>query len=391
MSDKAFITPQILRWARISAKMSIESAAAKVPVDSSRLNEWEEGTSLPTIRQAEILAKVYRRPFALFFLPDIPSDFQPLQDFRQKNSKVLGTASTFIIREMQQKQTWLREVYEEKNAAPLKFVGRFTRRNSPEQVAKDILSTLQINPGQYNTDNPIREWISKAEAQGIFISRTSFVHSKLKLDSDEMQGFAIADKFAPFVFVNSDDWNAPQLFTLVHELAHIWIAESGISNEIHPELKHRDKYHPIELFCNAVAANALLPTDQIKKIKPSNFNSSETVLNIARKWGVSSFALLVRALEMQIISIDEYSKLKKQADVAYEAFLLKEQAKKVNQKEKKKSGPDYYLLLVNKNGQLFTQVVMDAYHGGLIPPTEASNLLNTQITNFPRLQAFLHK
>lgn len=74
-----------------------------------------------------------------------------------------------------------------------------------------------------------------------------------------MQGFAIADPHAPFVFVNSDDWNAPQLFTLVHELAHIWIAETGISNEVEPDIKHKDTFHPVELFCNEVAANALMP------------------------------------------------------------------------------------------------------------------------------------
>ena len=241
MGDKAYITPNVLKWARESARMSEETAAAKVSVTVEKLKEWELGTSQPTIRQAQNLAKAYKRPFALFFLPDIPRDFQPLQDFRKKGSKELTTSSIFIIREIQQKQAWISDVYAEDNEEKLAFYGRFTINDKPEVVAQNILKTLNITPANYKTENPIKEWIDAAETNGIFVSRTSFIHSRLKLDSDELQGFAITDPYAPFIFVNSYDWNAPQLFTLVHELAHIWIAETGISNDIEPEIKNKDK------------------------------------------------------------------------------------------------------------------------------------------------------
>ena len=87
--------------------MSLADAAAKVKVTEHKLKEWEDGVSQPTIKKAEMLAKAYRRPFALFFLPEVPKDFKPLQDFRRKNSIPLGTASVFIIRETQQKQKWI--------------------------------------------------------------------------------------------------------------------------------------------------------------------------------------------------------------------------------------------------------------------------------------------
>ena len=203
MADRAYITPQVLEWARESARMSEETAAARVPVSVNKLIDWEEGTSQPTIRQAITLAKAYKRPFALFFLPEIPRDFQPLQDFRRKGSKILGTASIFIIREIQQKQTWISEVNKENDEDRLPFVGRFSIKDKPEVVANDILKTLDINPFRYKMDNPIREWINRAESNGIFISRTSFIHSRLKLDSEEIQGFAIADPYAPFIFINS--------------------------------------------------------------------------------------------------------------------------------------------------------------------------------------------
>lgn len=79
MADKAYITPNVLQWARESARMTEEVAAAKVSVSVERLKEWEVGFEQPTIHQAQTLAKAYKRPFALFFLPDIPTDFRPMK------------------------------------------------------------------------------------------------------------------------------------------------------------------------------------------------------------------------------------------------------------------------------------------------------------------------
>lgn len=390
MSDKAYITPNVLKWARESARMTEEIAAAKVHVSIEKLMEWEEGISQPTIRQAQTLAKSYKRPFALFFLPDIPRDFQPLQDFRKSGSKSLTTSSIFIIREIQQKHAWIRDVYSDNQEPKLPFVGRFNINDNPEKVAKNILQTLDINPLFYKSDNPIKEWIDAAETHGIFISRTSFIHSRLKLDSEELQGFAIADTHAPFIFVNSEDWNAPQLFTLVHELAHIWIAATGISNEVEPNLKQKDKFHPVELFCNEVAANALMPRQIILDFDNSLFRSSKDIFKIAKQLGVSSFALLVRALNLNIISLATYQDLKKEADKNFAEYLRREAEKKAKQKEKEKSGgPNYFLLQLNRNSRLFTQTVLDAFRGGYIEPTLASNLLNVQVNKFQKLESQL--
>lgn len=394
MADKAFVTPNILKWARESAKMSEEIAARKVAVSTEKLLEWEAGTTQPTIRQAQILAKSYKRPFALFFLPEVPRDFQPLQDFRKSGSKELTTSSIFIIREIQQKQAWISDIYSENNEERLPFVGKFNINDSPQIVAKDILATLKIDPTTYKTENPIREWITAAESNGIFVSRTSFIHSKMKLDSDEIQGFAIADQYAPFVFVNSDDWNAPQLFTLVHELAHIWISETGISNGIEPEIKNRDRLNPVELFCNEVAANALIPKDVITKFSQSIFSSSQDVFRVAKNLGVSSFAFLIRALNLNLISLPEYQRLKKQAELEYQDFLRKEAEKKAAQKLKQKEnpgGPNPYLLRLNKNSRLFTQVVLDLLRSGFVQPTQASFLLGTPVNNFYKLEAQIYR
>jgi Zn-dependent peptidase ImmA (M78 family) len=208
------------------------------------------------------------------------------------------------------------------------------------------------------------------------------------LESEEIQGFTISDPYAPFVFVNSEDWAAPQLFTLVHELAHIWIAESGISNEIEPDIKYKENFHPVELFCNEVAANVLMPGTVIKNLNPGIFNSIKDVYKISKSLGVSSFALIVRALNLEIITIDRYRSLKKDAVIEFEDFLQREEEKKARQKDQE-GGPNPYLLRLNKNSRLFTQIVLDAFNGGFIEPTQASSLLNTQVNNFPKLEAQL--
>ena len=148
--------------------------------------------------------------------------------------------------------------------------------------------------------------------------------------------------------------------------------------------------HPIELFCNEVAANALMPTDIIRSIAPAEFHSSREVFKIAKTLGVSSYALLYRALNLNIISQENYKKIKKTADTEFSIFLKKEETKKLKQKENK-GGPDYYLLQLNKNSRLFTQVVLDAFRSGWLEATIASNLLNTKVNNFRKLEMYMQK
>jgi Zn-dependent peptidase ImmA (M78 family) len=286
------------------------------------------------------------------------------------------------------------DVYSEDKKEKLPFVGRFSIKDNPIAVAQDILKTLNINPSNYQSDNVIKEWINAAETNGIFVSRTSFIHSRLRLDSEELQGFAIADPYAPFVFVNSDDWNAPQLFTLVHELAHIWIAETGISNDIEPDIKNKDKHHPVEVFCNEVAANALMPKETILKFGTSIYQNFQDVFKTAKTLGVSSFAFLIRALNLNQIAAPLYQKLKKQAEIEYIAYLKKEEEKKATLKLKQKEkpgGPNPYLLRLNKNSRLFTQVVLDALRSGYVQPTQASLLLGTPANNFHKLESQIYR
>ncbi len=386
MGDKAFVTPAVMKWARETAGISVEQAAAKVAVPAQKVQDWERGGDQPTIRQARMLAEMYKRPFALLMLPKPPRDFTPLRDFRRKNAAPLTTASLFIIRELQEKQTWTHDWMEDEGLEPLPFVGRFSFKDKPEKVAADLLKELGIDlphDGRF-----MKEWMDKAEAKGIFISRTSFIHSRLTLNSDEFQGFAIADSYAPFIFLNSEDWDTSQLFTLVHELAHIWIAQSGISNEIKPESAGDEHLDPVERFCNQVAAIALMPRTFMDNLPSSTFSTAAEVYRQARRCGVSSFALLVRARHLDLITESRYTRLKKEADRAFLDFVAFEEMKKAAPKGP--GGPNPHRLRVYRNGISFSKLVLDAYRGGFIQPTQASSLLGAPITQFPKLESFVY-
>lgn len=390
MSDKAIVTPDVLRWARKTAKMTLEKAASSIGCSPDRLQSWEDGDDQPTIKQAQKLAHVYHRPFALLFLPEPPKDFKPLQDFRSNKQGEFSTALTFMMREVQEKQSWVRTTFEENEERPLDFVGKFNRRTSPETVANDIRETLGIHSFDHRDTSALKYWISKAESARIFVSISSNFHSKAKLDTEEVKGFAIADRFAPFVFLNSDDYENPQLFTLAHELAHIWINQSGISVDtqmVSFRGAHNHKIDPVEIFCNKVAANALLPKDaMVSAGKIYDLTKFDKVEQIARRYGVSNITLLFRLHELEIINRRQFGGLKKIADLRFEAYE-RNQA----ETEKKSGDVNYYILQVRRNGKAFSQLVLDFYRGGQITGVEASHLLRVKLSNFPNLEQYVYK
>lgn len=143
------------------------------------------------------------------------------------------------------------------------------------------------------------------------------------------------------------------------------------------------------MFCNEVAANALMPKEVIENLDKKAFNNVKEVFKNAKIMGVSSFALLVRALNIKIISLKVYQNLKYQADIEYRKFLKKEEERKIKQKDNS-GGPNYFLLQLNRNSRLFTQTVLDAFRGGVVEPSVASNLLNVQVNKFSKLEAHMY-
>ncbi len=389
MKNKAIITPNILRWARETSKMSIETVALKIKVKEEKIDLWEKGDNYPTINQLEKLSKLYRRPISVFYLPEPPSDFQTLRDFRKsRDLNEYSTALTFIIRDIQLKQFWLSNFLKEESEQPLDFIGKFNKNDDIKLIAKNIKEVLEIDDHYYNNDT-LRYWIDKIEQKGIFVSLTSNIHSHLKIDVEEVKGFAITDKYAPFIFINSADSKNSQLFSLIHELAHLWINVSGVSAFDFIDFRDKNelnKYDPLEVVCNKVAAEILMPEEIIRSLFKSNSEiTHELIEKKAREINVSSFALLVRLVNMNIISTTVFNSYKKVFNEKYEDYLER-QAKKT----KKKGGPSYYILKIRKNSRAFTSFIYGNYKSGKISGYEANKLLDIKVSNFKNLEKYLY-
>lgn len=383
MAQKAYINNLILVWARESANLQIETVAKKMSCKIETLESWELGNDFPTINQAEKLAKIYNRPLAVFYLPQPPKDFQTLRDFRRQGSEKFSTSLIFIIREIQEKQNWLKEFFQEIGAERLSFIGKFSTKNSIKEISADIRKTFGIN--NYNgINNILKYWIDKAEQNRIFISQTSSLHSYMKLEVEEVRGFTIADEIAPFIFINSRDADTANLFTLLHEIAHLWINESGVSNINNIDFRDNQSnfYDPIEIFCNKIAAETLMPENEIKTII-KKAPTDEEIKRLAKQYGVSKIAFSTRLVNLNLISNNAYEKIKNQY---YDDLLYYELNKK-----QQKGAPDWYLLRLRRNGRNFSNIIISNYKSGQITGTDASSLLGVKINNFTKYENQLYK
>lgn len=387
MPEKASYNREILKWARTSARVSMEKAAKTVSktCTAEKIKEWESPESKlgPSLPQLKKLARLYRRPIEVFNLPYIPKEFPRLKDFRS-NKDELDTAVIFIMREIQEKQEWLSNYYRKSKGGKLPFAGRYNIKHDPAVIAADIRKTLGISLKD-KPDKPLKYWITKAEEKRIFIALSSNFHTRLKLNSDIFKGFVIADAFAPFIFLNSDDWDQGQLFTLVHELAHIWIGVSGISNDTGLVMPAYS-LHPVEKFCNEVALRALLPEEDVKSLMPDKGGVEfKNVVKAARRLGISNRNMVLRLKTLSVIDEDS-NELLKAADQAWKDFLDKEA-----RKPKSSGGPNYYIMVLRRNSRSFATVVMDNYKRGRLPGELASRLLNVREANFGKLETYVYK
>ncbi|MFH1195654.1 MAG: ImmA/IrrE family metallo-endopeptidase, partial [bacterium] len=306
------------------------------------------------------------------------------RDFRSRNKNIYSTALVFMMREVQEKQAWLKELYQTENEQSLKFIGKFNQTVSSKIIAEDIRKTLRINSKEAQKD-PLKYWIEKSENNRIFISQSSFYHTRLKLDVEEVKGFAIADSLVPFIFINSSDYKSSRLFTLVHELAHLWIKASGISSDIGIDFRDVSTYDPIEIFCNDIAACALMPENEMYEIVNASEDITYSIIEeVSLRFGVSNYAAIMRFLKLGKISIQQFEIFKKEASSKYFQYLELDA-------EKIKTGfPNPYLLKLKRNGKMFAQIIFNFYKGGRISGSEASTLLNTKINHFPKFEQYVY-
>ena len=383
----ALVTPSVIKWAREKALYSVETAAKKIRANASDLKKWEKGTGHPSLAKARKMSEVYRRPLASFYLPEPPKDFSLLKDFRTVagRSPQYSTALVFLMRQIQERQAWLSQYLKEQDFEPLPFVGTGSVEFSEKIMSKNIIKTIWKSEKEYLTElsntrdstQLLNKWILQCEEKGIFISRTSNLNSHNVIPVKEARGFVIADKYAPFIFINSKDSSNAQLFTLLHELVHLWLDVSGIPE--HFSNIHKKRKSNTEFFCNQTAAEILMPEEKIKTLPKLKISSQNEVKNFIQKhhrqFKVSKPAFLIRLKYFTMIPDKIFTPLQQEFEKEYREYKKREEM----QMKKSKGRPPPNFLKLYANGVSFTKIVFYSYKEGSLSGRDASNLLDMKI------------
>jgi Zn-dependent peptidase ImmA (M78 family)/DNA-binding XRE family transcriptional regulator len=381
------INPQLMRWARQRAKLTVDELARKLHLKPDRISRWESGEVQPSWSQAQKLARVLHIPFGYLFLSQPPQTVLPtIADFRTMPSPTAGRFSPELedaLNDALRKRDWLRERRISEGAPPLPFVGRFTTGAPTSQVAEDIRRHLNLPTppaaGLKSWRDHLERLITRAEDAGVVVlqSGVALGDNRRPLSVQEMRGFTLADEYAPVIFINTRDSIAARIFTLAHELAHLWSGTSGVSNPIPGDTPETP---PVERFCNRVAGELLVPRESLliawQQHERTNGRPSqleERIQALAQTFRVSVFVVLIRAYESDLIS-------RSALDTAYQR-AQQEMSPPESQGD---GGGDFYRTLRSRNGRVFVDEVLLALRQGEMLYREAATLLNVRVSTLER-------
>jgi Zn-dependent peptidase ImmA (M78 family)/transcriptional regulator with XRE-family HTH domain len=361
----------MIRWARERAHLGIDTFARKVNTKPEKVLSWERGEDRPTFKQAEKLAHVARVPFGYLFLPKPPEERLPIPDLRTRPDAPpphFDADFLDLVQDVFFKFDWYRDFLLERGAEPLPFVASFKERSTVKQVAADMAKRLGISEKvrreSRSWEDYFRTLCERAEEAGVWVMRSGVVanNSHRRLSVDIFRGFAIADPIAPLVFVNGRDAKAAQIFTLAHELAHIWLGESGISDPI----AARNTLRGAEAKCNQIAAEFLVPEGEFLRTWRREADLEENAGQLASAFRVSRFVIALRALGLELIDENDF-----------EAFHRQEQKRWAKQREEA-GGGDYYRTAPARMGAHFTRAVVNSAMSGEVLLRDAGALLNAK-------------
>ena len=296
---RAPVNPEILRWARERAGFTQEDLTAKF----KKLPEWEDGEIQPTLKQVEAFARAVHAPVGFLFFSEPLEEAVPIPDFRTFSEHAATRPSPNLLDTIyvcQERQIWYRGFARIAGEPSLGFVGSVSVNTSPETVAARMRETLGFDLAARREcltwADALRRFIRQTDKAGVLVMVSGIVMSntRRRLDPAEFRGFALCDPLAPLIFVNGKDTKAAQMFTLAHELAHIWLGTSALSNlGAAPGTGFRHE----EGWCNAVAAELLVPLHALQSDLRRNEPLPDALSRLARTFKVSTLVILRRLLD----------------------------------------------------------------------------------------------
>ena len=304
------LQPHVLRWARQRAGLKTEDLADKMNVKPESVLEWER-TGQISIAQADKLAAKTYTPLGYLYLTDPPNEPLPIRDFRTRGDDPPKRPSVNLldtVYQMQRRQAWMRDDLIEGEADPMPFVGAYSLNDSHAEIAAAMRAALGLKAGwaeeTSNWRDALRFLRNRLDEVGVLVVFNGVVGNNTyrKLAPTEFLGFALVDEYAPLVFVNSADFIASQMFTLSHEVAHLFVGETGLS--VLDRLLPTD--NEIERFCNRVAAEFLVPREELQEFWSVAKVAANPYQAIARKFKVSAIVAARRALDLELIARDTF-------------------------------------------------------------------------------------
>lgn len=370
------VKPELLKWARERASLKPAELALKVGKANSPapIEEWEQTGSLP-LKKLEQIAAITHTPFAMLFLPEPPEERLPIQDFRLGVNAEPRRPSLNLLETIyacQFRQAWMRERLMNEGEKPLDFVASASTNDDPIHLAHTIIDRLKIGTDHRSANRNIEAatlWMmSQLEEGGILVQRNGIVGNQTNrtLDPEEFKGFALSDAFAPLIFINGKDWHASQMFTLAHECVHLWLGESALPDGDW----FGEATNPVEQFCNRVAAEILMPIEEMKKVWRKQDSPRENAQRLRPHFHVSTLALIIRASSAGIITREEYDSARSAEEKAFSTLASKPDG----------GGGNFYNAVGVRLGKRFIREVLISTLEGTTLYTEAFDLLGTKKT-----------
>jgi Zn-dependent peptidase ImmA (M78 family) len=286
-----------------------------------------------------------------------------------------------LIGMLQIRQEWLSEYRQRSGRPRLEFIGKFDATVAPQKAARDMRAVLRL-PDDWPRASSTRAdalatLANQAEAAGVVVVFNSVLgnNTHQRLREEDFSGFALVDQYAPFIFINTgrERAKAAQIFTLAHELAHLWLGQSGISRVT----LGQEAGQEIERACNRIAAAFLMPEALFRAAWQELHQEplQEMTYRLSEQWKVSRAAIVVRALELNLLD-------RVQGDT-----LLEELRSSYEEREEKAAhaGGDFYRMQMRRLGRPFVEAVIEALEEEELSYREAEELLDVRAKALTRL------
>ena len=372
--------PEVFRWARESAGLSLEQAAHALSIIPSSLSAIEAGQKVPSRAALSNMAKTYHRSLLTFYLPAPPRKGDRGEDFRTVIAPRTIEAEADVdalLRDLRARHSLVRTILEEDDdVQPLPFIGSAHIHDGAQAVCRSIEQVLGITRVEYRRQKDAVSAFSllreRAEHSGVFvllIGNLGSHHSTIPVEA--FRGFAIADRIAPFIVINDGDAKAAWSFTLLHELAHLWLGTTGVSGTGVPE-------SAIERFCNEVAAEFLLPRADVVGIDLRGLDLDAQIAKIsesATRWRVSRQMVAYSLLKAGLVTLDAWKLLDA---TLRERWAAERRREKEFAQGSTSTGPSYYVVRRHRLGQAMLSFARRYTDSGALSPSKAAKVLGVK-------------